>query len=150
MPGSFFYRARILRLEQATIAFIEWIIRRPWVISPQPPQHLRHHRSTLTVGVRPDSPTIIQVVSLLGESSNHFAVLLIPVPLRVVATSSSSSPIVIQAILKKDPYGFFGMLSNQFRVDVAAPNVRETPDGGEDLAKSIRPMPGHGKGTDGA
>ncbi len=42
------------------------------------------------------------------------------------------------------------MLSNQFRVDVAAPNVRETPDGGEDLAKSIRPMPGHGKGTDGA
>ena len=60
----------------------------------------------LTVGVRPDSPTIIQVVSLLGESSNHFSVLLIPVPFRVVAASSPSSPIVIQAILKKDPYGF--------------------------------------------
>jgi len=112
MPGSFFLRTRILRLEQATIAFIEWIIRRTWVISPQPPQHLRHHGSTLTVGVRPDAPTIIQVVSLLGESSNHFSVLLIPVPFRVVAASSPSSPIVIQAILKKDPYGFFGILSN--------------------------------------
>ena len=39
-------------------------------------------------------------------------------------------------------------LADEIGINVAAANVRETADGADDLAKTVRPLPRHGERTD--
>ena len=79
----------------------------------------------------------IELVIVPGkfQRRRHFLVRKRPVPMQIVQ--------ILRPILKKNPDRFLLGLADERRVNMAAPDVGETPDVTQHLAKGIRTLPSH-------
>src|SRR5688500_11045983 len=103
------------------------------MIAPEPPHHLREHRSALLLAVPADAPGVIHVVPLLRERLHQAYVLKKPVA-RLVVSAIADAAIVVPAVLQKNADRLLVVLSNDPGVRMSAAQVREAADDAEHLA----------------
>ena len=95
-----------------------------------------------------DTPRVIYVIAFFGHSFDHADVLQKPIPLGVVASTSSLAAIVIAAILKVNPNRLLLTLANDVRILVATSNISEASDGTKNFAELFRTFPCNGESRD--
>ena len=115
---------------------------RSFEIPPEPLKGGGKDRGAMLSAVSAMAPDHPEIVVRKPQGRLHLFVGEWPIAMPIVE--------VVQAFLKEYPNGFGLRFSNPRRIDVPAPDVDEASDMAHDFLKGIRPLPGHGEGTDAA